>query len=386
MAIFRLCGRNRVAHLVRIALECGVSRERLARNPAAAACLAGWLNDEQQYDAAIALISPFMIREPKYSRFFGIRGMAYLGLGNFVDALADLKTCHELDPHVSKEMKFDLYRSYLHGLRRETDAAQKAMADQMLPLGHTGAADEGLAAFLAKRLAEPLSKLDLRGTIGIVIGSFHSAVGHAVLDPFHFIQLYRHRFDRLILIRPPDCHFSPPTRLAAEVLDQYVDRIDVADDDVLNFAWQSFGELRHENLTFLVHNYWSLNRMAYFARMSAYHPMSRGRDYLMLPPRLIRRAEAICSRNHLELSRPLVVVHTREHGYHGLNGQRYRNVDIRNYIPAASAGPAALGHQVVRIGDKKMFSVRGEVPGLMELPVTDFYDPLLDPFLISRCR
>jgi putative glycosyltransferase (TIGR04372 family) len=378
-------GRTRVAHLVRHALECGVSRERLARNSAAAACIAGWLNDDQQYDAAITTVRSFLIQEPQYARFYGIRGMAYLGLGRFNEALADLTLCHHLNPYASKDMNFDLYRSYLHGLRGENEAAQQAMAAQMLPFGFAGHPESALAAFLAKRLADPLAKLDLRGTVGIVIGSFHSAVGHAVLDPFHFLQLYRHRFDRLILIRPPDWQFTPPTRLAADILDQYIDRIDVNDSDVLNFTWQSMGELRHENLTFLVHNYWSLNRMAYFARTSSDHPMSQGRDYLALPPRLMRRAEAICRRNHLEMTRPVVVVHAREHGYHGLHGQRYRNVDIRNYIPALRR-LVSLGYQVVRIGDKKMMSIRADVPGLLELPATDFYDPALDPFLISRCR
>src|SRR5262249_13108177 len=141
----------------------------------------------------------------------------------------------------------------------------------------------------------------------------------------------------------------------------------------------------HENFTFLVHTYWSLNRMAYQARLGGTHPMAHGRDYLQLPPKLVARAEAVCRRNHLDLTKPIVVVHTREHGYHGLRGQRYRSPDVNNYIPALRR-LVQLGYQVVRIGDKKMYSVRREVPGLLELPATDYYDPVLDPYFISRCK
>src|SRR5205085_12531891 len=85
------------------------------------------------------------------------------------------------------------------------------------------------------------------------------------------------------------------------------------------------------------------------------------------------------------LAEPLVVVHCREHGYHALNGQSYRNADARNYVPALRK-LLALGRQVVRIGDRKMTSLRQDVPGLVELPMTDYHSPVLDPYLISRCE
>ncbi len=384
-ALATMQGRYRVARLVELCVASGTPREDLAKSPEAALILALWLNDEQRHEEAIALLEPFMRLEPRFAKCFGVRGMAYLGLGKYPEALADLTTCHSLAPSLSRDFNHDLHRAYLHGLRGESDAARKAMADQMHAAGYRGTVDEAVASFLASRLAGVLAPLDLRGSVGVVIGSFHSAVGHAILDPFHFIQLYRHRFDRLILVHPPYSHYTPPTRLAAQILDQYVDQVEVSDHDVLNFAWQSIGELRHGTLTFLVHNYWSLNRMAFQARNTPGHPMAEGRRYMSLPPRMTDRAEALCRRNHLELTKPLVVVHTREHGYHGLRGQKYRNTDVRNYIPALRR-LIDLGYQVVRIGDAKMYSVRGEVPGLLELPATDYYDPILDPFLIGRCK
>jgi putative glycosyltransferase (TIGR04372 family) len=44
------------------------------------------------------------------------------------------------------------------------------------------------------------------------------------------------------------------------------------------------------------------------------------------------------------------------------------------------------GYAVIRIGDRKMTSIRGEVPGLIELPALDGYDPVLDPYFLERCE
>ena len=41
---------------------------------------------------------------------------------------------------------------------------------------------------------------------------------------------------------------------------------------------------------------------------------------------------------------------------------------------------------VVRIGDRKMTSIRHDVPGLIELPTLDGYDPVLDPYFLERCE
>ena len=49
---------------------------------------------------------------------------------------------------------------------------------------------------------------------------------------------------------------------------------------------------------------------------------------------MIDRAESLCRRIGIDPARPLVVVHTREHGYHKLGVQRFRNTNVRNYVPA----------------------------------------------------
>jgi putative glycosyltransferase (TIGR04372 family) len=100
---------------------------------------------------------------------------------------------------------------------------------------------------------------------------------------------------------------------------------------------------------------------------------------------MVGPAEALCRRLGLPLDRPVVVLHTREHGYHRLRGQAFRNADVRNYIPAVRA-LLDRGYMVVRIGDRKMTSIRREAPGLIELPTLDGYDPILDPYVIERCE
>jgi putative glycosyltransferase (TIGR04372 family) len=113
--------------------------------------------------------------------------------------------------------------------------------------------------------------------------------------------------------------------------------------------------------------------------------MSRGRKYQRLPAKMIDPAETLCKKLGLEIERPIVVLHTREHGYHRLRGQAFRNADVRNYVPAVRE-LVERGYAVVRIGDRKMTSIRRDVPGLIELPRLDGYDPILDPYFIERAE
>jgi putative glycosyltransferase (TIGR04372 family) len=173
------------------------------------------------------------------------------------------------------------------------------------------------------------------------------------------------------------------------IMEQYIEQIEIDCPDLPTFAWQNLGELRtreaNGKLTFLCHNYWALNRMAFDARRDPSHPMSRGRKYLRLPGKLVDRAEALCRKMGIETDRPVVVLHTREHGYHRLRGQAFRNADVRNYVPAVR-DLIARGYAVVRIGDRKMTSIARDVPGLVELPTLRGYDPVLDPYFLERCR
>jgi putative glycosyltransferase (TIGR04372 family) len=246
---------------------------------------------------------------------------------------------------------------------------------------------EYLAEFLTERVYEHLGGLPLSGTVGVMFGAYHNAVGHAILDPFHFYNLFRHRFDHLVIVHPPLVTYSRPTLLMVSVLEQYVEQVEIEDADLAPFAWQNLGELSTNEeggkLTFLCYNYWALNRMAFDARRDPRHPMSRRRKYLQLPAKIVDPAETLCRKLRLDSDEPIVVLHTREHGYHRLRGQAFRNADVRNYIPAVRE-LVKRGYRVVRIGDRKMTSIRREVPELVELPTLAGYDPILDPYFIER--
>jgi putative glycosyltransferase (TIGR04372 family) len=166
-----------------------------------------------------------------------------------------------------------------------------------------------------------------------------------------------------------------------DVMRQYVETLDISAPELSPFAWQYLGELSAGNMTFLCMNYWAMNRMAFHARRDPDHPMSRGRRYVELPAKIVERAEAICRRNRLDPSRPVVVLHARSHGYHRLKVQSFRNVEVRNYVPAVRR-LLDLGYQVVRIGERGMESLRGDVPGIVELPLLPHYDNTLDAYFL----
>jgi putative glycosyltransferase (TIGR04372 family) len=384
-AVVRLRGKYRVSRLIELAEQAGALRSWLLANPEAVATFAERLNIEQRYEALLALIEPHLQNDQNSAKLLALRALAHLGLGHYPEALADFARVSELRPALARDMTYEQNRCYLLGLRGEVAAARQAMAAQWLEPGDSSSPEIGLAQSLYDQISPHVARMGLKGTIGVVIGNFQTALGHAILDPFHFIQLFRSRFDHLVLVHPPYEKYTPALRISAIILDQYVEQIETTDRYTLSFAWQNLGELTCQNITFLVHHYWSLNRMAFAARSNPNHPLAHGRQYLAFPPKLASRGESILRRNGFDLDKPLVVVHTREHGYHALSGQRFRNTDVRNYEPALQR-LVELGYQVVRIGDRQLTSVRHNVPGVIELPTAGYHDPVLDPYLISRCR
>jgi putative glycosyltransferase (TIGR04372 family) len=411
--------------LVLLCQEVKGDLRRLYGDPHCAFYLVQQLMGKQQYERVIQIVTPLTGSSSDRAKLYGVRGMANLQLGRYQEALADLTRCHELLPKASRDWGFNYQRAFLHGLRGDVAQARQAMRDQMPTLSSPDDADsdlqpiaqapapneqdgEGrpgesaqcassalacaadrpaveLARFLHDRLAPLLGNLDLRGSVGVFFGVYPNALGHAILDPFHYVNLFGGCFDNLIMVHSNLTHYTSATRLTLNLLEPHVETILCTDSEVLNFAWQHLGELQHENFTFLLYNYWALNRLAFKSRQDATHALHHGRRYFHPAPKLTARAEALLRRNNVEINGPLVVMHSREHGYHELREQSYRNTNVRNYVPALRK-LIALGYTVVRVGDRKMTSLRREIPGLIELPVTDFYSPVLDPYLISRCE
>jgi putative glycosyltransferase (TIGR04372 family) len=386
-------GKFRVACWVRLCLASGVSRTTLARNLEAAVALAEQDIGRQKFEQAVATLTPHIEAypdHPKAAKCHGLRSLAHIWHGHYLETIEDLKRCVALRPRYARGFKYLANLAQVHGIRGEVQLARQAMAAQC-GARPTDDPTEFLAEYLTKRVYPHLRGLPLAGTVGVMIGAYHNAVGHAILDPFHFYNLFRHRFDHLVLIHPPLTTYSRPTLLMVSILDQYLEQIEIECPDLPAFAWQNLGELRlpgrEQKLTFLCYNYWALNRMAYDARRDPEHPMSRGRQYLQLPGKMVDRAERLCRKLRLETDtdRPIVVVHTREHGYHRLRGQAFRNADIRNYVPALRR-LIDRGYLVVRIGDRRMTSIHREVPGLVELPRLTGYDPVLDAYFLQRCQ
>lgn len=379
-------GKFRVARIVKLCQAGGIPRSVLEKNLEAAVALAERDIRCQKFERAVAILSPHIERagkHPKAAKCHGMRSLAHIWHGRYRETVADLDDCAELRPCYARGFNYLANLAQVQGMRGEVEAARRAMAAQC---GAKPGQDPSryLARFLRKRLSYLFDEFP-HETVGVMFGSYHTAFGHAILDPFHFYNLFRHRYDRLLVIHPPLAHYSRPTLLMVDIMRQSIEQIDTGLPEITSFAWQNLGRLRIGRIAFLCYNYWSLNRMAFRARQNPGHPMSQGRRYVELPPRVVDRAESICRKNRIDLSRPVVVLHTRGHSYHRLRGQLYRNVDARNYVPAVQR-LLDLGYQVVRIGDRNMESIRAAAPGLIELPFLKVYDHTLDAYFLSRCR
>jgi putative glycosyltransferase (TIGR04372 family) len=391
VAVLILRGKFRVTRIVKLCLGSGVGRAALERNLEAAVALAERDVGLQKFERAVATLSPHIDAaslHPKAAKCHGLRSLAQIWHGHYLETIDDLNRCAVLRPRLARGFRYLANLAYIHGVRGEVEEARRAMALQC-GARRKDNPTEYLAEFLFENVYEHLGGLPLSGTVGVMFGAYHNAVGHAILDPFHFYNLFRDRFDHLVVVHPLLCTYSRPTLLMVSVMEQYVENIEIDCPDLAPFAWQNLGELSTNesggSFTFLCYNYWALNRMAYDARRNPTHPMSRGRKYLRLPEKMIDRAEALCRKLRLPTDGRIVVLHTREHGYHRLRGQAFRNADVRNYIPAVRE-LVDRGYTVVRIGERKMTSIRRDVPGLIELPTVDGYDAILDPYFIERCE
>ncbi|MCE9563655.1 MAG: TIGR04372 family glycosyltransferase [Planctomycetes bacterium] len=382
-----LRGKIRVTRVVRLCLSSGVTRATLERNLEAAVALAEWDIGRQKFDRAEALMTRHIDTNPNHPRAakcFGLRSLTHIWRGNQNETIHDLTRCAALRPSYARGFNFLANLSQIHGIRGEVTEARDAMAKQC-KVRRDEDPSEYLTRILLDRTDRYLTNIPTKDTVGVMFGAYHQAFGHAILDPFHFYNLFRHRFDHLVILHPGLLDYSRASSHMIAVMQQHLDQIGVLPGDLNYFPWQNLGELTAGRITFLCHNYWSLNRMAYHARRDPYHPMSIGRRYVKLPPKLVDRAELVCRKNKLDTSRPVVVLHARSHGYHKLQVQSFRNVDVRNYIPAVRR-LIDLGYNVVRIGDKEMTSIRDDVPGVLELPSLACYDHSLDAYFLSRCK
>jgi len=254
--------------------------------------------------------------------------------------------------------------------------------------------------------------------IGIFFLSSTEALGHAILDPYHFLALNRDRFDKIYFIGPSRDTYRAASAVCIEILEQFGEYIEVEDDLMLNLSWMNLGEqtiridelvpphdfarvasnvaaglqlfgkkefggLHDVELSLVVKNYWGLLREVYLRHGDRSDEFQHNSWCLTLPNHIDLLGRSICERENIDLAKPLVVLHLREPQYHQLTKQSFRDTKPHDYIPAIRH-LLARGFQVVRIGDRSNQRLPIRQPGYFEAPFLKCYSPELDPFLISR--
>jgi len=259
--------------------------------------------------------------------------------------------------------------------------------------------------------------LDVRSQpkrIGVFFLSSTEALGHAVLDPYHFLALYKDNYDDIFFIGPERASYSPASRVCLDIVEQYGTYLETGSDPLLNLSWMSLGkfsvgplELAIEEfrgfdeqlnvswvspgtrtfgpIELVVENYWSLLREAVQRSRDVADPFQHNAWFMELPTAVTEFGEAFAREHAIDLDRPLVVLHARDRRYHNLIKQSYRDTEISTYLPAIQ-DLLEGGYQVIRIGDANMSRLDIEDPGYHELPFMEGYAHNLDPFFISRAR
>jgi putative glycosyltransferase (TIGR04372 family) len=248
--------------------------------------------------------------------------------------------------------------------------------------------------------------------IGVFFLSSTEALGHAILDPYYFLALRRSDYDRVVFIGPPRERYRSASAVCLKIVEQYGDYVESTDDFLLNLSWMSMGTASFGPLTFhfspssqvpvqpengradqlgfppldiVIEHYWSLLREAVHRSRDQQDQFRHNGWHMQLPAAFEDEGTAFSRQHGIDLKRPLVVVHARDHGYHKIEKQAFRNADVTNYLAALNYLLKA-GYQVVRIGDRNMQRLDIASPDFHELPFMEGYSHMLDPFFISRSR
>ena len=221
--------------------------------------------------------------------------------------------------------------------------------------------------------------------IGIFFLSSTQALGHAVLDPFYFIALYKDRFDRLIFIGPPRTSYNAAPRACLQLIEQHGEYVETGSDILTNLSWMSLGHSHIGPIEFVVDHYWALLRSAVHRSRDPDDTFRHSAWHLAPPSGTAALSESICRAAGIDPDSPLVILHVRDAGYHRIEKQSFRDSTIENYH-AAIAYLLDAGYQVIRIGDSGMRPFAVAHPKYFELPFVEDYRHELDQYLIARAR
>ena len=361
---------------------------------------AATLNALQEFEQARALLESTIDKGFVSAPVYAFYGTALLELGDYEGASESLQKAFEIDPMFCRPWMAGLNCAFSQGqlLRGEKGLAtyvanynaftsRPSKAQAFAAGNETGrniSTDNHIFYIVQQIKLLGLPRGLLKGNTGIFFQNATAALGHAILDPFHFLNLYRGRFDKIVVIGPPTGWHSKATAVALDMLKQYVVYVETTDDFLLNLSWMNFGEYAYKNLTFVLKNYWGLCRDVAKARSEPHAVLNNDRQYLSLPERFRLRGREICRRKGIDLSGKIVVLHVREHDYHKLKKQDYRNADIKNYLPAIRY-LSDEGYLIVRVGDSSMSRRADRSLRVIDLPHASYYEPFLDPFFIEHC-
>jgi putative glycosyltransferase (TIGR04372 family) len=360
------------------------------------------LNSSLQNDAWSLLNSTeaekFLTRDAAKTSLFGARISINHEMEFYHDVVADARRAIDVTPGALRARIDFLKSAYAAGkLLLERDAIEFVGRQFKLLSDHPGPATDaeiekvldGCAKTTINALQQHVDFQKLKtgrdSRIGVFFLSSTQALGHAILDPYYFVALHRDTFDKIYFIGPPRESYRPASRGCLQIVEQYGDYIETDSDLLMNLSWMSLGHHTVANYTFVIDHYWALLRAAVHRTHDASDGFQHNRWHFTLPAYYDAFGEAFCAERGIDLRRPLVVIHVRDKGYHGIARQSFRDSSVENYR-AAVEYLLARGYQVVRIGDVAMPKLAIEKAGYFELPFFDNYRHELDPFLIARSR
>jgi len=181
---------------------------------------------------------------------------------SYKDALAAFREVQRRDKEFLK-MRYDYLKAGFAAAKcLETDTATAFFAHQFLELGKQrvswGSSIEELLqrriiASTLSTIAPQMADIPSRSgeeRVGVFYLSSTDALGHAILDPYHFLALHRQRFDRIYFIGPARESYRAGSQVCLEILEGYVQYIETGDNLLLNLSWMALGPITPPRIEF----------------------------------------------------------------------------------------------------------------------------------------
>ncbi len=219
--------------------------------------------------------------------------------------------------------------------------------------------------------------------ISIFLHNAPDALGHTILDLYHFLALYRECYDDILFVGGPLTIYDPGPKTCIEIGCQYGQYLETHNQPLLNLSWMAMGHFSLGNVTVIVENYWSLLREVYHRTRDPDDDFEINAWHMTLPEGVDTRGRTFCSFYGIDPDRPIVTLHARDQKYHKIAKQNFRNSPINDYEPAIHH-LLDQGYQVIRLGDQLMPKLPVDHVRYFEIPFLEKYDTALDPFFIDR--